>query len=261
MPSNGQLCQAAEGRGTQCLARPPGGTGSSGAQGPRSEYTAKPQLAAPKGGYGPARPSGRWACPPGGCSYVGGCPVSSGWLAWRGAQAQELRFCIHEQSADSAINAISSNIPHSAAPTSTARKEPNESNRRSTRPTMSADAHGRNATSNGGGQSKRARAARLKSDIQDALTGLAAGETTSTQLAELREMPGSRRHLRSTRRREGHLGCRWEPARQAGRAGAERTGAGLRRPLWCTATGPRRGLPGGLEGPSRRSDGLTAAAA
>ena len=53
VPSIGQLCQAAEGRGTQCLARPPGGTGSSGAQGPWSEYTAKPQLAAPKGGYGP----------------------------------------------------------------------------------------------------------------------------------------------------------------------------------------------------------------
>ena len=50
---------------------------------------------------------------------------------------------------------------------------------------MSADAHGRNATSNGGGQSKRASAARLKSDIQNALTGLAAGETTSTRLAEL----------------------------------------------------------------------------
>ena len=50
---------------------------------------------------------------------------------------------------------------------------------------MSADAHGRNATSNGGGQSKRAQAARLKSDIQDALTGLAAGETTSHQLAGL----------------------------------------------------------------------------
>ena len=141
---SGRLCQAAEGRGTQCLARPPGGTGSSGVQGPWSEYTAKPQLAAPKGGYGPARPPGRWACPPGGCGYVGGCPVSSGGLAWRGAQAQELRFCTHEQSADSAINAISSNIPLSAAPTSTARKEPNESNRRSTRPTMSADAHGRN---------------------------------------------------------------------------------------------------------------------
>ena len=52
---SGRLCQAAEGRGTQCLARPPGGTGSSGAQGPWSEYAAKPQLAAPKGGYGPAQ--------------------------------------------------------------------------------------------------------------------------------------------------------------------------------------------------------------
>ena len=68
---SGRLCQAAEGRGTQCLARPPGGTGSSGEQGPWSEYTAKPQLAAPKGGYGPARPSGRWACPPGGRGYGG----------------------------------------------------------------------------------------------------------------------------------------------------------------------------------------------
>ena len=111
VPSIGQLCQAAEGRGTQCLARPPGGTGSSGAQGPWSEYTAKPQLAAPKGGYGPARPSGRWACPPGGCSHAGGCPVSSGGLAWRGAQAQELSFCTHEQSAGSAFHAICSRHP------------------------------------------------------------------------------------------------------------------------------------------------------
>ena len=111
VPSIGQLCQAAEGRGTQCLARPPGGTGSSGAQGPWSEYTAKPQLAAPKGGYGPARPSGRWACPPGGCGHAGGCPVSSGGLAWRGAQAQELSFCTHEQSAGSAFHAICSRHP------------------------------------------------------------------------------------------------------------------------------------------------------
>ena len=81
-----ELCQAAEGRGTQCLARPPGGTGSSGAQGPWSEYTAQPQL--------------RWGLP---------------WLLWRaglaGAQAQELSFCTHEQSAGSAFHAICSRHP------------------------------------------------------------------------------------------------------------------------------------------------------
>ena len=38
------------------------------------------------------------------------------------------------------------------------------------------------------------------------------------------------RRPRSTRGKEGYLGCRWEPALQAERAGAERTGAGLRRP-------------------------------
>ena len=144
VPSIGQLCQAAEGRGTQCLARPPGGTGSSGAQGPWSEYTAKPQLAAPKGGYGPARPSGRWACPPGGCSYAGGCPVSSGGLAWRGRKRRSSVFAPTSNLQAAPSTPSAADIPHSTAPTSTARKEPDESNRRSTRPTMSADAHGRN---------------------------------------------------------------------------------------------------------------------
>ena len=141
---SGRLCQAAEGRGTQCLARPPGGTGSSGAQGPWSEYTAKPQLAAPKGGHGPARPSGRWACPPGGCSGVGGCPVSSGGLAWRGRKRRSSVFASTSNLQAAPSTPPAADIPHSTAPTSTARKEPNESNRRSTRPTMSADAHGRN---------------------------------------------------------------------------------------------------------------------
>ena len=36
-----------------CLARSTPHTGSSGAQGLWSEFTAKPQLAAPKGGKGP----------------------------------------------------------------------------------------------------------------------------------------------------------------------------------------------------------------
>ena len=39
-----------------CRARSTTLTGGSGAQGLWSEYTAKPQLAAPKGEYGPARP-------------------------------------------------------------------------------------------------------------------------------------------------------------------------------------------------------------
>ena len=50
---------------------------------------------------------------------------------------------------------------------------------------MSAAAHGRDATSNGGRQPKRAEVARLKSAIANALTGLTAGKTTGAQLRGL----------------------------------------------------------------------------
>ena len=50
---------------------------------------------------------------------------------------------------------------------------------------MSAAAHGRDATSNGVRQPKRAEVARLKSAIANALTGLTAGETTGAQLRGL----------------------------------------------------------------------------
>ena len=50
---------------------------------------------------------------------------------------------------------------------------------------MSAAAHGRDATSDGGRQPRRADKARLKSAVADALTGLTAGETTGAQLRGL----------------------------------------------------------------------------
>ena len=85
---SGRLCQAAEGRGTQCLARPPGSSGSSAAQGLR-RWTQPNHICSRRKGDGPGGPPGPWACPPaGGCLYVCLAQATRIW-----AERSELSFC------------------------------------------------------------------------------------------------------------------------------------------------------------------------
>ena len=80
------------GGGTVCLARSTPHTGSSGAQGLWSEFTAKPQLAAPKGSTGPpglseaSGPVSRRARRLLGLTWA--VPVGAGSESWRAADLQ-----------------------------------------------------------------------------------------------------------------------------------------------------------------------------
>ena len=98
----------------------------------------------PKGGTGPPGPLAGGLVLPAGAATLGvALSPLAGWLGGgRKRRSSVFAPTSNLQAAPSTPSAA--DIPHSTAPTSTARKEPDESNRRSTRPTMSADAHGRN---------------------------------------------------------------------------------------------------------------------
>ena len=140
----GQLRNGHGGGGILCLALPALHTGSSGAQGPWSEFKTKPQPAVPIRGYGPAGPlRGQGACLLEGAARTGVSTCASpggGHETW---QSSVLRTRLQASSSSRRLTPARPEAQHSQSQSGRASRPARFIQDHPARPTGTANVHGR----------------------------------------------------------------------------------------------------------------------